>query len=273
MLSTGEHTVADAIRTTGKRHTAGGVDVRLINIPADAGAGMDLFEDTHGLPPAEFAASIVRNCLVMHGTVGREWVSKLARLRQSDETEAEVRGFIRSEIALFLAKARQGHVDGQIERVARKFAIVAAAGELGINLELLPVEPGIARDACLRGFRDWLGERGDSDQSKEVLDLIERVRAHCETHRAQFLNLDVHRDLRQRVHGAQSGFIRDGEFCFLSAAFKDVVAPMGLMAAAKVLHDAGLLDGTAANKYRGSVRADGKHHCYVVRAAIMGTED
>ena len=44
---------------------------------------------------------------------------------------------------------------------------------------------------------------------------------------------------------------------------------MGQIAAAKVLLDAGLLDGNAANKYRGSVRhADAKHHCYLVRGAI-----
>ncbi len=269
VLSTGEHTAGDAIRTTGKRHTAGGVDVRMINIPADPGAGKGLFEHTHGLPAAEFAGSIVRNCQEMHGTAGREWLTKLAMLRQTDDDEAPVRDMIRDDIASFLAVARQGQVDGQIERVARKFALVAAAGELGITLDLLLLDPGSARDASLRCFRDWLAERGASDRSKEVLDLIERVRAHCETHRAQFLDLDVNEDRRDRIYGAQSGYIRDGEFCFLSSAFKEVAAPMGQQAAAKVLHDAGLLDGKPANKYRGSVRhGETKHHCYVVRGSI-----
>ncbi len=99
--------------------------------------------------------------------------------------------------------------------------------------------------------------------------MIERVRAHCEMRRAQFLDLDVNEDWPARIYGSQSGFIRNGEFCFLSSAFKEVVAPMGQVAAAKVLHEAGLLDGNPANKYRGSVRCGAdKNHCYVVRAAI-----
>ncbi len=46
-VSAGEVTLADHARTAGKR-TKGGAEVRLLNIDADAGAGLGLFEDLHG---------------------------------------------------------------------------------------------------------------------------------------------------------------------------------------------------------------------------------
>ena len=142
VLSTGEHTVADAIRTTGKQHTAGGVDVRMANIPADAGAEMGLFENTHGLPPSEFADAIIRECLAAHGHAGREWITNLAEVRQNDELENRVRQLLQADIAAFLVEACENRVDGQITRVARKFALVAAAGELGITLGFVQRQSG-----------------------------------------------------------------------------------------------------------------------------------
>ena len=46
-MSAGEVTLADHAQTAGKR-TKGGAEVRLLNIEADAGAGLGLFEDIHG---------------------------------------------------------------------------------------------------------------------------------------------------------------------------------------------------------------------------------
>ena len=57
-VSAGEVTLADHAQTAGKR-TKGGAEVRLLNIEADAGAGMGLFEKIHGAEsPDAFARQL-----------------------------------------------------------------------------------------------------------------------------------------------------------------------------------------------------------------------
>jgi hypothetical protein len=58
----------------------------------------------------------------------------------------------------------RGHLpkgaDGQVSRVARRFGLVAAAGELATGLGVLPWPEGEAERAAARCFGDWLRARG-----------------------------------------------------------------------------------------------------------------
>ena len=57
LLSSGEIGLGDKIAETGKRAKAGQL-IRLVDVPADAGKGYGLFEDTKGHSPAEFSKVI-----------------------------------------------------------------------------------------------------------------------------------------------------------------------------------------------------------------------
>jgi hypothetical protein len=65
---------------------------------------------------------------------------------------------------------------GQVARVAGRFALVAAAGEMAPALGILPWSPGEAEAAAARCFRDWLAAReggtaGAGDAAERVAAL------------------------------------------------------------------------------------------------------
>ena len=71
--------------------------------------------------------------------------------------------------------------DGQVGRVAARFALVAAAGELATALEILPWPQGEASFAAARCFDDWLAARGGHGP-EEITEGIRRVRSFLEMH-------------------------------------------------------------------------------------------
>jgi hypothetical protein len=73
--------------------------------------------------------------------------------------------------------ASRGLIDphGQVRRVARKFGLIAAAGELAIKLGVLPWEKGEALEAAEYAFKLWLDHRGTSG-SLDLKQALERIR-------------------------------------------------------------------------------------------------
>ena len=71
--------------------------------------------------------------------------------------------------------------DGQVGRVAARFALVAAAGELATALDILPWPAGEASAAAARCFNDWLAARGDNGP-EEITAGLRQVRAFLELH-------------------------------------------------------------------------------------------
>src|SRR5207244_2611988 len=83
-LSSGELSLADKMAEAGKRVRAG-QEVRLVDVPADAGAGMGIFEDLHGAAsPGEFA-EILRNATARcYGTGIRAYLDAVAERLAAD---------------------------------------------------------------------------------------------------------------------------------------------------------------------------------------------
>ena len=74
--------------------------------------------------------------------------------------------------------ASRGLIDphGQVRRVARKFGLVAAAGELAIKLGVLPWNKGEAFEAAVYAFDLWLKYRGTSG-SLDLKQTLERIQS------------------------------------------------------------------------------------------------
>ena len=80
-LSSGEITLAQHAQSAG-RHARGGAQVRLINIPADAGVGFGIFEDLHlAASPQEFVKLFRTNSARYYGTPIRAFLDFLRRKR------------------------------------------------------------------------------------------------------------------------------------------------------------------------------------------------
>ncbi|WP_191058790.1 DUF927 domain-containing protein [Geminicoccus harenae] len=175
-LSSGEIGLADKIAETGRRARAGQL-VRMVDIPADAGAGMGAFQDLHGHgAPAAFADALRLAAEAHTGHAGRAFLTELTK--EDPATLAEI---IRKAGAAWIAEHVPIACDGQVRRVAGRFALVAAAGELAIGLGILPWPKGEAAKAAARCFKDWLTDRGGTD-AHEITAGLAQVRAFIEAH-------------------------------------------------------------------------------------------
>ena len=157
--------------------------------------------------------------------------------------------------------------DGQVKRVARRFALCVAAGLLARDRAgVLPEEMdvGMAVTAC---FRSWLEERGGAGASEDAA-ILTQVRLFIEQHGvSRFQDMDT-----EQTHGVinRVGFRRKAgdvtEYLILPESFRaEVVRGFSPRRAAAVLRDAGWLysDGDRATTKR-ELPGLGRVRCYVL---------
>lgn len=176
-LSSGEIGLADKIAEDGRhRRLTAGQQVRVIDVPADAGKGLGLFKELHGHSTGDtFAQQIKTAASVCHGAAARAFLEVIAA-KPEQFTEA-----ITGHRDDFIKEHCPPGADGQVLRVAARFGLVAAAGELATALEILPWARGGATVAVGACFGAWLDARGGSGPT-EVADGICQVLAFLSAH-------------------------------------------------------------------------------------------
>lgn len=154
-LSTGEIGLAEKMGE-GKKKAKAGQAVRMIEVPADAGKGMRLFEDLHGQASADEMAKYLRQAVEENqGHAAPAWLEKLAGM-DADKLRAAIASMTKVWMDSHVPKGS----DGQVLRASRRFALAAAAGELAAAAGLLPWNDQAAADGIAQCFKDWLGARG-----------------------------------------------------------------------------------------------------------------
>lgn len=158
-LSTGELSLADKIAEAG-RHVKAGQEVRLVDIPADAGAGLGMFEDLHGAAePEPFIQALRSGTGRAYGTAAPAFLDYLVCLVAAEPDLGErLRDWVRSLVAEWMEAAP--NASGQVRSVARRFALVAVAGEMATEAGITGWDPTEAADAARVCFFAWLSERG-----------------------------------------------------------------------------------------------------------------
>ena len=175
-LSSGETGLVEKVAEDGRRRATAGQQVRVLDVPADAGAGLGLFEVLHGAPsPAAFADRLRQAAKNYYGTAARAF---LERLTADIEGRCQVVRGLESD---FLRTHCPIGATGQVCRAAARFARVAAAGELAIALGILPWEPGEAEASVAACFDAWLDARGGVEPA-EISAGIAQVRLFIEQH-------------------------------------------------------------------------------------------
>lgn len=148
-----------------------GQAVRCVEIPADAGAGHGIFETIHGHADGAALSMALREATGRDfGTVLQAF---LAALVQQLDRAVDYAG---RKIRTFVETNTPAGADGQVSRVAARFGLLAAAGELGVELGVLPWPKGEATRAVKTCFEAWMGQRGGSGP-QEIERGIEQVRA------------------------------------------------------------------------------------------------
>src|SRR5262249_5627729 len=171
-LSSGEFGLADKVAEDGRgRKLAAGQQIRVVDISADAGAGMGMFEELHGFSSAEALARHLRAATQEHyGVAARAYLAAI--VSDMDGVRKAVSEILSAFCDQFVPK----DADGQVRRVAQRFGLIAAGGELATTYGITPWEPGAAVAACARCFSGWLETRGGHDAA-ENRTAIDQVRA------------------------------------------------------------------------------------------------
>jgi putative DNA primase/helicase len=174
-LSNGEIALADLVTQAGGTIRAG-QEARVIDLPADAGAGFGVFESIPpGMGAAAFAESLGTAAATHFGHALPAFLRAI--LSAPDAARAALRG-IRDALVAELAGS---DASGQVRRVAQRFALVAAAGELATAFGLTGWPEGEAADAARACFSAWLASRGTAGNA-EPAAMLSQVRAFMERH-------------------------------------------------------------------------------------------
>lgn len=279
-LSAGELGLADKIAEDGRgRRAAAGQEVRVVDIPADAGAGLGIFEALQGAPSADaFARALKEATAARHGHAGSAFLDCLTR------DVATVEPVVRQCVAEFLAEVSPPGADGQVSRVAARFALVAAAGELARAYGVLPWGEHVASSAATRCYMDWLSARGGIEPAEER-EAVATVRRFIEAHgtsrfepMGELARTDDADALRERTIN-RVGFRRrcaNGgvEYLVLPEAWKsDVCIGQDPVAVARALLKRGLLVPGSGGRVQNLQRLPGfptPVRCYLIRRRSSG---
>lgn len=174
-LSTGEVGLAAHMAKAGERAEVG-QEVRLVEIAADAGAGFGIFETLNGFEGgAALSSALVAVAAEQYGTAGAAWLDHLAG--HYAECTAEVRALIKTYSTAILPEG----AEGQAQRVAARFALVAAAGEMATAQGLTGWAAGAALSAANVCYKAWLAGRGGA-RNQERAAILNGVREFFERH-------------------------------------------------------------------------------------------
>lgn len=257
LLSTGEISLADLSREVGKSIRAG-ADLRIADIPADAGKGQGAFENIHDSPGdtpkakgAAFANRIEKSTEVQRGSAGPAFLRAL--IADLDNAKA----LIRVIETRFADEVIPKDSDGQVIRVARRFALVAAAGELATGAGVTGWTEGAAFTAAATCFTAWLGARRGGSGAAEDQNAIDQVRGWIVANGSARFEPWESDDGRAVVNRAGWYRQRDGrrEYCVPGSTWRSEVCK-GLDPAqvARVLVAAGILIPAGDGKNSHSIR-------------------
>ena len=268
-LSTGETSLAARLAETrgGPRRVMAGQEVRVLDMPADAGAGHGVFENLHGeVSGAGFQARVDRACRRNYGTAGREYLTRLTA------DLADLTAAAQETVCAFVADHVPQDADGQVQRAGERFALLAAAGEMATVLGIVPWADGEAKAAAVRCFGDWRAGRDGGDGPAEDATALAAVGHFIGANAARFEDGDAGIGVPPVNRAGYRKTVADElVFCIFAETWKrDVVPGLDPRAAAQALDRHGYLvrDGERLQKEH-RVGAS-KTRFYTVRATIIG---
>lgn len=183
-LSAGELSLSQHVAEVNKK-TLAGAELRMADIPADAGQGLGCFENLHGFENGhEFAKALGLAVNKYYGSAFPAFIEHVLKNRESlRDSLADVR--LKFEKATLTNEA-----SGQAQRVAARFALAGAAGELATDWGITGWRPGEAMQAAITCFKAWLQAFG-GEGNKEERTMIDQVRHFLELHgEARFTDIE-----------------------------------------------------------------------------------
>jgi putative DNA primase/helicase len=241
-LTTGEIALETKMAEA-NRSAATGLHVRLVNLEADAGAGMGVFQDLHGKStPAELADHLRAKSSIYFGVPIRAFLAEVVKLRCEDPHLLDVL------VNSFRDKFRETYVpagaDPQVISVASRFSLIAAAGEAACAFGILPWGEGEAVRAAGECFKSWLATRGHAGAGEDEQAVAAVRRFIAVNGAARFADVDTN---NEHIHNRAGWRKRNSDgfddFLFQSDAWNEVFRGTNISPnrAAQALDTRGLL--------------------------------
>jgi uncharacterized protein (DUF927 family) len=182
VMSTGEHDIAAIAAQAGQKVPAG-VEVRLPSIPTKA---ENTWTNLHGYGDTRAFWPVLISALRQnYGTAARAFIERLVQERA--QAPDELVGCLKAMRERFF-DALPADADPQVNEVARRFALVACAGELATEWGVLSWKEGDAQRAAIAMFKRWLEARGGAGSGEEA-HRVESIRRFLLSEGARFLSL------------------------------------------------------------------------------------
>ena len=258
-LSSGELGLADKLAENGLK-SRGGQEVRFVGLPVDT----SMLTELHGFPHAGAVVNRLKELTAIHyGHAGRAFLHKLTE----PDTMTTVLSELHPALANTVNRLVPAGADGQVRRVAQRFALCGLAGGLAVQMEILPADfdaPGCA-DRC---FHDWLAARGGIGASEDAA-ILAAVRLFIEQHGAsRFQDLDTQMSTCPNRVGFRRTRNSTTEYLILPESFRaEVVKGYAEARAVRVLREAGWLRTPDKNRLKAQERLPGlgRVRVYIVR--------
>lgn len=196
--STGEVTLEEHLRR-GNIELDAGLLLRFAHLPSDAGKGYGVFDCiNYGTAPEDIGNRINELASKHYGHAGIRWLEYLTTDKDAvmEKAQSLLDGFI---------EQHSQTKNGQANRVLRRFALVATAGELATQAGITGWKPGRAFEAVAQCFNTWIGNLGNGENLEETR-ILEHIKAFFEANgTSRFEDLTVTRQAdgeitRQRIN-------------------------------------------------------------------------
>lgn len=278
-LSAGEVGLSQHMLEANKRVHAG-QEIRMADIPADAGANMGIFENLHGHANGnEFAKAIAREIGQHYGVAFPAFVSWVIDHREdvTEKLQTAINGFDKG----LLTDA----ASGQVRRVASIFALVGAAGELATMAGMTGWPQGEAFKAATTCFKAWLQGFG-GEGSQEHRAQLAQVRLFLEQHgEGRFADIDRNavddthapRVMNKAGYRKHDKVALQTEYYVYPEVFKtEICKGLDYKAVIRLLIDKGYMhkgDADHIGQPKRDLPEEGKRRVYHIYGAIFGDEN
>ncbi|MDR4514655.1 DUF927 domain-containing protein, partial [Nitrosomonas sp.] len=274
-LSSGELTLSQHVSDAGRRVNAG-MEIRLCDLPANAGAEMGILENIHDYEsPVKFIGALNAATGKYYGTAFIEFIRHILKNREAiPEMHRECE-------KVFAETVLTEKASGQARRVAARFALVAVAGESATQWGVTGWQPGEAMQAAITCFKAWLAGYG-GEGSKEERDMLAQVRHFLESHgEGRFVPYDRADDTHAPKTLQRCGYRKtanDGttEYYVLPESFKkEICKGLDYRSVARLLIDKNYMragDGKNLNR-KVDLPHEGRVRAFHILPSIWGNDD
>lgn len=227
LFSTGEYSMNAYMNNAAEKWEAGQA-VRLPSIPAATQYG--IYENLHEFQDGAMLSEHLQAATQQqHGAAGRAWIEQLAQMPH-ERIQAAQTAFMQTLPSL----------DGQARRVAKRFALVAAALELASEITGLPSGTGMT--GIKQCFDDWLvingtGKHEDRQIIKQAMMFMQMYAASD-----RFANWESEHTSREHAGYRKISQTEPSEYWIIPNVFEDeILHGKDIQKGCTVLHDIGWL--------------------------------